>query len=258
MTKKNIRYINWELDQVVDGNQFWVLPQVLANIGSSWPLVKDSSGLVSFKSTISAWGVASDRGELSLDSSTISKRGITALLKWLCLSPRGSILGSGAKQTAKEWIRYSAGVPLVLSAFKEYREVPYGAWDWSDPLKSFLVDEDIVAWSNHFGVVQPWTEGELLDFREGSLTVKTGKTQGTVRKPTSLTQVYGVTDPAFKALPRLMKLNLCQLWCFHPTLRTRYTIGNHMDLDHQPTPLVEGDVLEAPVSPATTSMWDLV
>jgi hypothetical protein len=258
MTKKNIRYINWETDQVVDGNQFWVLPQVIAGIGSSWPLVKDVNGRVSFKSTISAWGVASDRLELVLDGETISKRGITNLLKWLCLSPRGSVLGSGAKQTAKEWIRYSAGVPLVLSAFKEYREVPYGAWDWNDPLRSFLVDEDILAWSNHFGLVQGWTDAELLDFREGSLTVKTGKTQGTVRKPTSMTQVYGVTDPAFKALPRLMKLNLCQLWCFHPTLRTRYTIGSHMDLDRQPTPLVEGDVLELPVSPTTTSMWDMV
>ena len=118
MTKKNIRYINWESDQVVDGNQFWVLPQVLANIGSGWPLVKDSSSTISFKQTIAAWGVLSDRGELSLDGAPLSKRGIQNLLKWLCLSPRGSILGSGAKQTAKEWVRYSAGVPLVLSAFK--------------------------------------------------------------------------------------------------------------------------------------------
>jgi len=258
MTKKNIRYINWETDQVVDGNQFWILPQVLAGIGSSWPLVKDVSGSFSFKSTISAWGQLSDRGELVLDGAEISKRGITNLLKWLTLAPRGQVLGSGAKQTAKEWVRYSAGVPLVLSAFKEYREVPYSAWDWSDPLKTFLVDEDIVAWSKYFGVPHPWTEAELLDFREGSLTVKTGKNQGTVRKPTSLTQVYGVTDPDFKALPRLMKLNLCQLWCFHPTLRTRYTIGSHMNLDRAERPLIEGDVLEAPISPTIVSMWDLV
>ena len=259
MTKKNIRYINWETDSIVDGNQHWVLPQVLANIGSTWPLVRDSSGLVSFKQTIAGWGNVSDRGELLLDGVPISKRGISNLLKWLNTTPRGEVLGSGVKQTSKDWVRYSAGVPLVLSAFKEYRDVGYSSWDWSDPLKTYLVDHDICDWSEHFGVEQHWGADELSYFRECSLTVKTGKNQGTVRKPVSTTQVYGITDPAFKALPRLMKLNMCQLWCFHPSVMHRFTITHHMNLDGVQIPLVDGEVLEDPkVSAATTSMWDLV
>jgi hypothetical protein len=145
-----------------------------------------------------------------------------------------------------------------LSAFKEYRDVGYSSWDWTDPFKEFLVDGDIVAWSSHFGKDVVWSTDALLGFREGSLTVKTGKNQGTVRKPQSTTQVYGVTDPEFKGLPRLMKLNLTQLWCFHPSLVTKFTIGSHMDLDNPQQPLVAGEVLEVTQPRSQASMWDMV
>ena len=258
MTKKNIRYINWETDAVQDGNQAWVIPQILANIGSHWPLVRGVNGSLSFKETIRSWGVLMDRGELVLDGALMTKRGLTNLLNWLNLVPRGEVLGSGARQTGKDWLRYNAGVPLVLSAFKEYRDVGYSSWDWTDSFKEFLVDGDIVAWSNHFGSDVSWDTDALLGFREGSLTVKTGKNQGTVRKPQSTTQVYGVTDPEFKGLPRLMKLNLTQLWCFHPSLVTKFTIGSHMDLDSPQVPLVSGEVLEVAQPRSQASMWDLV
>jgi len=255
---KSIRYINWENHTVQPGNEYWVLPQLMAHIGSHWPLVK-AGEFYSPSQTIKRWAEMSQTGELHLDGALLNLGSVKALVQWLCTSPRGGIL-TGMTQTKDQGVRWSAPVPLVLSAFKEFRGVGYKLWDWSDPGMKHLVDQDMWLYSQHFGVEVCWSPDELLAFREGSLEVKSGKYQGTARKPESTSQVYGVTDPTFRSLPRLMKLSLCQLWCFHPRVRTNLMITNHMDLDGHPSPLVEGEVLQTapPVKEVEVSPWDMV
>lgn len=253
---KSIRYINWETEQVQPGNEHWVLPQLMAHIGSSWPLVRKGE-TYSPTQTIKRWAALANQGELTLDGAVMTLGSTRAVVKWLTTSPRGDLL-TGMTQTKDPGVRYSAPVPLVLSAFKEFRGVPYSSWDWGDSNMSGLVDKDILEWSVYFGTPQPWSLEELLTFRVGALEVKSGKQQGTVRKPESTSQVYGVTDPDFKRLPRLMKLALTQLWCFHPRVRTDLMITDHTNLDNHPQPLVDGEVLQAKsVKPTEPSPWDV-
>jgi hypothetical protein len=187
----------------------------------------------------------------------LSLGSVKAVIKWLTTSPRGDLL-TGMTQTRDQGVRWSAPVPLVLSAFKEFRGVGYSSWDWTDTNMTTLVDKDITEWSGYFGTPQPWSLEDLIQFRVGALEVKSGKYQGTVRKPESTSQVYGVTDPDFKKLPRLMKLALTQLWCFHPRVRTELMITDHMNLDSHPQPLVDGEVLQVKSSkPTEPSPWDV-
>lgn len=253
---KSIRYINWETEAVQPGNEHWVLPQLMAHIGTNWPLVREE-GVVLATPTIKKWAVLAKDGELALDGAQLSLAGLKALVTWITTSPRGDIL-TGMTQTKDHGVRWSAPVPLLLSAFKEFRGVGYSSWNWKDPNMGQLVDKDILEWSEYFGTPQPWSLEELLTFRVSALEVKSGKYQGTVRKPESTSQVYGVTDPDFKRLPRLMKLALTQLWCFHPRVRTDLMITDHTNLDNHPQPLVDGEVLQAKsVKPTEPSPWDV-
>lgn len=253
---KSIKYINWAKDEVDKSNATWILPQVLAAIGNYWPITKGPNGLYSFTHTLRTW----KNSTLDLDGEPIGLDGVQGVLRYLCLSPRGEVLGS-IKQTGDQGLRYCAAVPLILSAWKQYRGVGYESWDWTDPNRRFFLDSDILSWSEHFHKEVVWTVDELLQFRVNSLEVKSGTKQGTVRKPESCSSVFGVQDPDFKALPRLMKLALCQLWCFHPSLRTDLMITNHMDLDNTPPPLVQDEVLVAKHQLSKdlqiTSPWDV-
>lgn len=263
MTKaKSIKYINWGKDTIDPANAGWILPQVLASIGNYWPIAKGEDGLYSFTETLRLWKKTVQSGGLDLDGAVLDLNGVTALMKYLTLAPRGEVVGS-LRQTSPEGIRYSAPVPLILSAWKQYREVAYGRWNWTDPNRRFFLDHDLLEWSNHFGDQVPWDVESLLQFRVTALEVKSGARQGTVRKPESCSSVFGVSDPQFKTLPRLMKLSLTQLWCFHPSLRTDLMITDHMNLDSHPEPLVDGEVITTKSKAAATgqttsdSPWDV-
>lgn len=256
MTKKSIRYINWETDVVTPGNEEWVLPQVLAEIGSHWPIAKHD-GLYSFTHTIRTWNELLEAGGLGLAGGRLTRSGCSKLLSWLNTNPRGGLIG-GKSQTKGAFVRYAAPVPVILSAFKQYRSVTYGSWNWTDPAARWLVDSDIMSWSNHFGVPVTWSADDLLQFRVGALEVKSGARQGTARKPESCAVVYGVQDKDFQALPRLMKLSLCQLWCFHPSIRTDLMITDHVNLDRHPEPLVPSEVFVPKTEDQQPqSIWDV-
>lgn len=256
---KSIKYIDWAKDTIDNSNSGWILPQTVCAIGNYWPIVKGDDGLFSFTLTLRGWKELISRGELDLEGTPITLDGATRLLAWLNAAPRGELLGT-MRQTKGEGVRWSAPVPIILSAFKQYRGVGYSAWNWTDPGRRFLLDHDILEWSNHFGVDVEWTNEELVEFRTTALAVKSGVKQGTVRTPESCATVFGVTDPQFKALPRLMKLSLTQLWCFHPRVRTDLMITDHVHLDSMPPPLVSGEVFQEPTAtelPISQSPWDV-
>lgn len=242
--KQNIKYVNWSKDVIDPQNSTWMLPQILAHIGSTWPIAKVGDKY-SFTATLKAINKAMTDGTLHLDGTPMVHEGCGRMLRWLNTSPRGEILGSN-KQTVGDGVRWSAPVPLVLSAFKQYRGVGYNLWDWTDPHRVHFLDRDVMEWSNHFYQEVPWDQSQLLNWRDVAMSIKSGVKAGTVRSPISTTSVFGVTDPSFRMLPRLMKLSLTQLWCFHPRVRTDLMITNHMDLDSHPEPLVDGEVILSP------------
>lgn len=262
MTKsKSIKYIDWAVEKIDYSNSTWILPQTLAAVGNYWPIVKGTNGLYSFTETLRMWKKLIVDGGLDLDGRVLDQPSVTALMKYLTLAPRGEVLGS-LKQTGPDGLRYSAPVPLILSSWKQYRGVGYSSWDWKDPNRRFFLDSDLLEWSEYFGQEVGWGPDELMQFRVTALEVKSGARQGTVRKPESCSSVFGVSDPQFKALPRLMKLSLCQLWCFHPNLRTDLMITDHMNLDSHPEPLVSSEIIttksKAVATDQTTdSPWDV-
>lgn len=259
---KSIKYINWSKDHIDPSNADWILPQLMAAVGNYWPIARGDHGLYSFTETLRLWKTKVFEGGLDLDGSVLTLEDVQCVMKYLTLAPRGEVLGS-IRQTSVDGLRYSAPVPLILSSWKQYRGVQYSSWDWSDPNRRFFLDSDILEWSNHFGEPVGWGVDELLQFRVTALEVKSGSKQGTVRKPESCSSVFGVTDKDFKALPRLMKLSLTQLWCFHPSLRTDLMITDHMDLDSHPEPLVDGEIITSKSKAAATgqtnsdSPWDV-
>lgn len=259
---KSIKYINWSRDVIDSANADWILPQLMAAVGNYWPIARGETGLYSFTETLRTWKQTTLHGGLDLDGSVLTLEDVQCVMKYLCLAPRGELLGS-MKQTSVEGLRYSAPVPLILSSWKQYRGVGYSSWDWKDPNRRFFLDSDILEWSEHFHEGVSWGPEELLQFRVTALEVKSGSKQGTVRKPESCSSVFGVTDKDFKALPRLMKLSLTQLWCFHPSLRTDLMITDHMNLDSHPDPLVDGEIITTKSKAATTgqttlsSPWDV-
>lgn len=228
---------------IIANNASWVLPQLMAFLGTSLPLRKNEAGLFSFKETLSATREALNANALVLDNSVIlNTADFLGILSVLRAKPRSEILGA-IKQSNSNGLRYCGPVPLFCSAFKEYRDIPYSSWDWSEEEKKYFIDEDILEYSTSFGQSYDYSEEELLDFRESALLIKSGTKAGTKRDPKRTTSVYGVSHESFNSLPRFTKLALTQLWVFSPSLVNKYIISNLEDIDSFAKPLITSDVL---------------
>lgn len=262
---------NWDFSQYASTHQLkqqlldtnfkahaaWILPQLLAYIGSKIPLAKGEHGW-GFAPTLRGLGSALDAGAICHDNGVpISKLAFQGMLNVLNYSPRGDILPANWRQSSGEGLRYAAAVPLFLSAFKEYRDIKYSEWDWQDDKRVHFLDKDMMEYSSQFYKPVEWSTEELLEFREEGRTVRSGTKAGTQKPLIATTTLTGLNDPDFKVLPRLLKLALCQVWVYHPTIRHKYMITNHLDLDQHPEPLVADEVFVAPKSTTTTSMWDV-
>lgn len=235
----------------------WLLPQVLAFVGSKLPLARNAGGLVSAKATLALWK-ATALPQLN-SGQVITLSWIKHVFAALNHSPRGQILGK-TKQASLLGSRYAANVPLVLSAFKEYRNIDYAQWDFSEPEIKLFLDAATAELVAYFGVVQPWSREELLEFQELGRLVGSGANAGKTRAIVSCTSITGISDVEFKKLPRLMKLLLCQCWVYAPEVRHRYAITDLQSLDTSAAPLVDSDIFTtvaatAAISKTLDEMW---
>ena len=228
----------YNLEQFAE-NSHWLLPQALAFVGTKLPLAKNSGGKLSFATTLQQWKTGSMP---QLDNGTqVNLLWVKHLFQVLNTKPRGSILGK-LKQSTLLGSRYAANVPLILSAFKEYRNVQYTQWDFSEPEARLFMDLDTFELIPYFGIEQPWSVEELLEFQRLGRTVSTGASAGKVRSIAACTSITCVQDPEFKKLSRLMKLLLCQTWVYAPEIRSKYAITDLMNLDQPAAPLVDTDI----------------
>ena len=227
------------LKEALQHSSNWVIPQVLALLGRV--LVPKKVGeLYSFRETIKDLVVR--QPNLTFDTGehiTLPQlKGIFTIVK---ASPRGSSLGS-MKQVG-DGIRYAANVPLAISALKQYRNINYSEWDWSEPERAHLLDPDFFNYSSTFNKDISYDFNDLMTFRENSTLVKTGAKAGTYRTVAATTNILksGVTE--FDELPKLTRLALCQTWIFQPSLYHNLMIVNINDLDSPANPLVPSEVL---------------
>ena len=229
-------------------NAGWMLPQLTTLLGSKLPLVR-VDGLYSVSATLKSLQTSLGTGGFTFSNGLeISMPTMLGMLNVLNHSPRGEIFPKAWKQSSGEGMRYSSSVPLILSAFKECRDIGYSEWDWTDKNMQFLVDKDTLELSKVFGTfVNPFTHEELLDIREIGRTTKSGARLGSKKAYTITTVLTGIQHPKWNELPRLLKLMLCQVWVYHPTVRHRFSITDPLSLDTPATPLVSTDMLDVPL-----------
>lgn len=218
-----------------------ILPQALAWIGSYWPLAKATSGRYGLYESFKLLVQHQQEGRLQYEDTKVELDWLRGFVKFLTHSPRGDILHSRMQQSKQTGWRYAANVPLILSAFKQFRNIPYEQWEWSQlldpklPQAALFLDRDMQEVVRYrFGEQYQFTQPELLQFREETNLKK--------RALTAITTVVGISDPDFKSLPRILKLMLLQVWIYHPSIRHPLAITNLENFDEEQTPLVSSEV----------------
>lgn len=216
------------------------LPQALALV-NTLPLERGSNGLFNFEHTRELWKRALIEGRVLWEGVPVDPKWFVGLRVILNRNPRGDILGSGMRQSNEEGSRYSAPVPLILSAFKQYRNIGYEEWDYAaivgDELDWFM-DKDCQQIVQYRGAdINTWSIAELLEFRNRA---------NPQQKPLhQVTTANRIEDPKFKELPRIIKLLALQLWVFHHSVRHPLAITNLLNFDEPATPLVDSEVVLA-------------
>lgn len=141
---------------------------------------------------------------------------------------------------------YCSLVPLILYAFKLKHAVPYRHWHRPDVRG--LVNQalaDAMLCDN----VPELSKDEILEARNTALTIKSGAGMGKMRNPSNTYKLYG--SHAFYKLPSLVGVMLAQIWCAHPSNRTKYMVLDPKNWDNIPAPLIAEEVTIAQVP------WDI-
>lgn len=187
------------------------------------------------------------------------------LYRFLMLDSRSAYLTKQYKGDARS---YCSLVPLILSAFKRYHNIPYSAWK-KDELK-YVVNPELCkamlyeqppAGHNEDGtfVARGFSKDDLLQLRDQGLTWKSGPNVGTLRNPLYTHTLYGLRDTVFEDVPDLAQVMLTQIWCAHPDNRTKYMVLTPDSWDAIPPSLISPTLFITPVYSNTSKdlQWDL-
>jgi hypothetical protein len=179
------------------------------------------------------------------------------LYYFLMLDARSSYLKTQYKGDARN---YCSLVPLILYAFKLLHSIPYSKWDKST--LHWVVNQSLC--SAMLCEVPEVTREELLEIRETGLVFKTGQKVGTTRNPATTYRLTGINSTKIGGLPELAQTMLAQIWCAHPTNRTKFMVLSPENWDHIPAPLVSEQLFapiihDKPLLKQTASMlpWEL-
>ena len=170
----------------------------------------------------------------SLFKSVFTDDTMLGLYNFLMLDSRSGYLEKQYTSPSKSWC---ALVPLIISAFKLHKGIPYSHWN-----KVELV-----------GITNPklyqamtWQPEEfsretIIGARTEGLLIKSGKGLGTYRNPLYTFKLYGTTD--LSGIPEYVQTMLAQIWCAHPTNRTKYMILDWVNWDKIPQELIDTEVI---------------
>lgn len=227
---------------MLQANHQWVLPQVLALFNQVIRLERVGNKISASATLRVLHADLLDARVRFQTGRVLGSADLTGLFNYINHSPRGEILYG--KQSSPTCARYAASVPLLLSAFKEFRNVGYSEWDYTDPKITAFLDADNAQVVDYIG--RDFPDLDLLEIRELGRTVKSGARAGRQTPYAGCTSVNGIPYPEFKALPRLVKLMITQMWLYHPTTRHPLAWTNLLDLDQPAPPLVDAEVFEQP------------
>lgn len=237
-----------------------VLPQLMAFLSASISLVREDNNLISIDKTILAYVEKVKAGKAYFSTGEpVTEHIFLGMLSFLSYKVRGAILPKGLKQSSPGGLRWAANVPLFFSAFKEFRDIGYGEWDWASCPDSYLnivLDPKLVEVLKYS---EPWNEETLLAIRSNALPIKTGAKAGSIRDPETCTTVFSSGDisPEFPKVPSLVRLMLCQLWIFCP--KFRHKLGWYStSLDSYPNNLIGVEVGGAlPIKEISLAPWEV-
>lgn len=158
---------------------------------------------------------------------------------FLMLDARSSYIKTQYKGDGRN---YCSLVPLIPYAFKLLHSIPYSKWDRST--LHMVVNESLC--NSMLCEVPETTKEELLEIREMGLVFKTGQKAGSTRNPATTYRLTGVNSTKIGGMPELAQTMLTQIWCAHPTNRTKYMVLDPHNWDSIPSPLV-AEQLFAPI-----------
>lgn len=183
-----------------------------------------------------------DEGQVSsarLYRSMITDDTMKGLYQFLMMDTRSSYLDKQYTAPSKSWC---ALVPLILSAFKIHKGVPYSHWDKSQIVG--LVNGKL--YDAMTADIPEFSKDELIMARQEGLLTKTGPSAGKLRNPLHTYRLWGVK--AFEGIPEYAQTILAQIWCAHPNNRTKYMILDPVKWDNIPESLITTDVLAPTIS----------
>lgn len=223
------------------------LPHGLAWVGSTWKLARNETGKFSFHKSLQVLLEQQRQGQLLYEGTPVERDWLQGFILYFTHSPRGEILAKSHKQSDSNGWRYAASIPLILSAFKQYRNIGYEEWDWQELFSDDpKVQNSVRAWVDaDFIEIVKYRYSSRVEFSVEDLLEFRDYTNAKKRALTAITTVYS-TDPDFKALPRLVKLMLLQLWIYHPTIRHPLAVTNLDNFDEPAPLLVNSDVMAEP------------
>lgn len=221
----------YKLDTIM---QTWVMPQIVAWLTHK-PLVL--SELATVEGKINGRKLA----QATFDFGSEWDLG---LYQFLLLDSRSSWISSQYKGEGRT---YCSLVPLIPYAWKLNHGIKYSEWD-RDTLK-FVVNDSLC--KAMLCEVPEMTREEVLAAREQGLTYKTGAKAGTQRNPLSTFKLYDTTGTKLHKLPELAQTMIAQIWCAHPSNRTKYMVLDPKAWDSIPVPLISSDIFKTPDSGGT-------
>ncbi len=203
----------------------WFMPQMITLIGNM-EIVRDSDGKISGR---------------QFRDKNFNTDALKGIYRFLMLNERSSYLKLQYKLPAKQ---YCSLVPLIPYAVRLVKGTPYSEWSRED--LAYVVNSELC--KAMLVDYEDFEKSDLLEQRDLGLT--TAGT-GVMKNPLTTHMLYGahLKEGIFKDIPSLARVMLTQIWCAHPSNRTKYMVLDPKNWDKMPPALVDTDVFKAPIKP---------
>lgn len=209
----------------------WMMPQIVAHVATLTPSLIE--GQISCVDYLKKYFFNGDKW-------------MEGLYRFLMIDARSCYLTTQYKGDAKN---YCSLVPLIMYAHKLHNNIPYSAWKRGEV---HMIVNPSLASAMTCEIPPGLTHELLLQIRERGLVWRSGVKKDTARDPLSTYKLYGIQDTEIGHLPELAQTMLAQIWCAHPSNRTKYMVLDPEQWDSIPPPLISQDIFNQPTPIAPT------
>lgn len=156
---------------------------------------------------------------------------ILFLWDFLCRTSRSDVLSNSQNKDTS----LSAGVPIILYAYKFTENVPYEKWVKAEGVAEVLGKD--LSWLPEYREYDPKLSlPEINSIRNLALTELKDSSKRAPDSSNKLNRIKGrhssdTVSSEFDSLPRLLRYMILQTWIFHPSLRSPNMITDWTDWD---------------------------